>query len=456
MFLPTDPDLWWHLKMGEVMLDTGAIPHTDIFSFLSFGRPMVAHEWLSEIIFAIIYRAFGYVGLSVVWGGLAALSLCAVYRTCRIRGLDVLAAGFAAAIATRSTFISAGVRPQVITVLCVSLVVWALTRVTREGWNRWVWGLPVLFCVWANAHGGYIIGVALLWLTCVIEWFSLERPIARKLGALAALCTLATLVTPHGWDVWLYPFQYASFGSASLRYILEWQSPNFHDSTTFIMLGTVLLMGVVGVRSKPSIPIDVVWTVLLTAMGLLSSRHIPLVAIVVTPIVAARVMYEAPALRRWLAGFDVRFVGIALLLVIPVGTALRLRSTAAEDVTIQIGREPEERNLPRQAARQMLESLPPGPLLNEYDWGGYLIYRLYPTWKVGVDGRADVHGDATIDLNYRIFNGAPGWQSEVSRLGVAYLLVRKGGPLANALASEPSWTLVVDGDVEQLFARRAS
>ena len=71
-----------------------------------------------------------------------------------------------------------------------------------------------------------------------------------------------------------------------------------------------------------------------------------------------------------------------------------------------------------------------------------------------MDGRADVHGDATMDLNYQIFNGAKGWHEEVERLNVAYLLVRKGGPLASALNADPSWSLEVDGNVEQLFARR--
>ena len=454
LFLPTDPDFWWHLKMGEIILDTGAIPRSDIFSSLSFGRPMVAHEWLSEVVFASIYRLFGYAGLTVIWGMLAALSLYVVYRTCRIRGLDALPAVIASALATRLTLLGAGVRPQIFTVVGTSLVVWVLTRVTREGWSRWMSGVPVLFCLWANAHGGYILGIGLLWLTCVVAWFSCERSLVRKLGMLTVVCTMASLVTPHGASVWLYPFQYANLGSASLRYILEWQSPNFHDSTTVVMLVIVLAMAVVGVRQKPSSSIDVAWAVLFTAMGLLSNRHIPLFAIVVTPIVCARVLHEFPSVRRWLAEFDLRIVGIALVVVIPLVTGLRLTWRSTMDMPLQLGGKPAERNLPSSAVRQMLERLPPGALLNEYDWGGYLIYHLYPTWRIGVDGRADVHGDAMMDLNYQIFNGATGWQEEVERLKVVYLLVRKGGPLAIALNADPSWSLVVDGNVERLFARR--
>jgi hypothetical protein len=289
-----------------------------------------------------------------------------------------------------------------------------------------------------------------------VGWFSLERGVERKLLILSGIGTLATLVNPYGQHLWLYPLQYANFGSASLRYILEWQSPNFHDPTTIVMLIIVLVMGVFGVRQRPSVPLDVVLAVLFTAMGLTSNRHIPLFGVVVTPIVFARVLHELTGARRWLSGFDPRAVGAALLVVIPLGMAVRLSWEPPESRTVQLGREPSAGSLPSGAARVLRDELSPGNLLNEYDWGGYLIYTLYPKWKIGVDGRADVHGDLTMDLNYQIFNGAQGWQETVERLNVSYLLVRKGGPLEKAIEREPSWSRVYDGAIEKLFARRTS
>lgn len=175
LLLPVDTDFWWHLKMGQVMLETRSIPRSDLFSFLSFGKPMIAHEWLSEVVFASIYAVSGYVGLSVFFGGVAGFILYVVYRICRIRGIDVLAAAMVAAFAIRLTLLGAGVRPQIFTFLCTALLTWALTVATRRGWSPWVWALPGMFCLWANAHGGYIIGVALLLVTCAAGYFSLER-----------------------------------------------------------------------------------------------------------------------------------------------------------------------------------------------------------------------------------------------------------------------------------------
>jgi hypothetical protein len=121
-----------------------------------------------------------------------------------------------------------------------------------------------------------------------------------------------------------------------------------------------------------------------------------------------------------------------------------------------IRREPSKQGLPSGAVRMMMDSLPPGNLINEYDWGGFLIYSLYPRWHIGIDGRADVHGDATMTLNYQIFTAAPGWQQLVYGVGATYILVRKSGPLATALGSAPSWKLLFEGDVEMLFAREGA
>jgi hypothetical protein len=104
----------------------------------------------------------------------------------------------------------------------------------------------------------------------------------------------------------------------------------------------------------------------------------------------------------------------------------------------------------------MLKHIPPGNLLNEYDWGGYLIYKLYPTWKTGVDGRADVHGDNTINHHYQLFNAFPNWQNLADSLKAEYILVRKSGALSLALSKDASWQIVFEGDVEQLFVRRGA
>jgi len=453
---PTDPDVWWHLKMGEVILDTASIPRADIFSFISLGKPMFSHEWLSEAIFALLHRLVGYSGLCAFFGALAAVTMFAVYRTCRLRGVGVLASTLTSIVAMRLVSISAGVRPQMFSVVAMAVLAWTLTLVIRHSARRGLWSLPVLFCLWANLHGGFIIGLITLWITLGASSFSLQGSTLRQLGFTSLACTLATLVTPHGIHTWTYPFEYADLGSASLRYISEWQSPNFHDLTTIVMLLVLLCMCVVGVARPPSSRADIVWILLFTSMALMSSRHIPLFGVAVSPIVSARLISDFPRIRRWLEDFNIRGIGVALCVGIPLTTLASTHVTGSRDVVVQWSREPNDQGLPRGAAAEMLKHIPPGNLLNEYDWGGYLIYKLYPTWKTGVDGRADVHGDNTINHHYQLFNAFPNWQNLADSLKAEYILVRKSGALSLALSKDASWQIVFEGDVEQLFVRRGA
>ena len=440
--------------MGEVILDTSSVPSADIFSFISYGKPMLAHEWLSEVIFASLHHTLGYGGLSALFGTLGALTMYLVYLTCRLRGINILAAALSSVVAMRLASMSAGVRPQMFSVAATAVLIWALTRATRTSAPRWLWLLPILFCAWANLHGGFIIGVITLWISFCVTRFSPTSSISRQLGLISIACTLATLVTPYGINGWIYPWQYADLGSASLRYISEWQSPNFHDLTTIVMLMLLLCMCAVGVARPPSNALDLVWALLFTTMALISSRHIPLFGIVITPIISARLLFEYPIVKRWLAGFAIGSVGAALCVAMPITVFTYTQMTTAGDLKVQWGREPNGQGLPRGAVEEMLKRFPPGNLLNEYDWGGYLIYKLHPKWKTGVDGRADVHGDETINLHYQLFNALPGWQSLADSFKAEYILVRKFEPLSLALSKDPSWQLVFEGDIEQLFVRQ--
>ena len=454
---PTDPDLWWHLKMGEVMLDSHSIPSSDIFSFISFGKPMLAHEWLSEVFFASVYRASGYVGLCGFFGVLAGITFLLVYRTCRYRGVGVLASALTSVVAFRLASVVATVRPQMFTVFGMAVLVHALTRLTRGSLSFWGWSLPIVFCVWANLHGGYILGVAMLWGTFVVGWFSLEKRTLRQLGCLSGACTMATLLTPHGVQAWIYPFQYANLGSASLRYITEWQSPSFHEPTAMVLLSLILVMSVVGIMKPPSTPIDVAWTLIVTTLALLSSRHVPLFGIVAAPIIGARLLFEFPSIRRWIDDFNIRWVGLALCLAMPVVFFFSSNPRiATEPITLQLEHTPSEAGLPRDAVRRMASAMQPGNVISEYDWGGYLIFMLYPEWKVGIDGRADVHGDYVMDLHYQLFNAHPGWQQVAAQFKPDYLLARRFGALSLALNGDPNWELVFEGPIEKLFVSRGS
>jgi hypothetical protein len=139
----TDPDYWWHVRTGQLIVETGALPRVDGFSYTVAGQAWVTHEWLTQVAFFLIERQFGYAGnvaLFALLGGCAAL---AVYATCRLRGLGEPVAAMLM-LATWASWTSlANVRPQVVTALLVAILALLLT-LNRQGHQRALWPIPPL------------------------------------------------------------------------------------------------------------------------------------------------------------------------------------------------------------------------------------------------------------------------------------------------------------------------
>ena len=460
----TDPDYWWHVRTGQLILDTGQLPRTDPFSFTSAGEPWVTHEWLTEVLFALIARHVGYIGNVALCATLGTGSALAIWATARRRGLGPRAATLLMVWAFAIMLPLANVRPQMVTMLGLALTALLLTRY-RDGDGRALWFLPPLLLLWVNLHGGYVIGLVLLGLTLVGETIAAilarprgARPLPRPpvpLLVATVVAVLATLVNPHGVEALRYPFTYIGTGNASQRFIAEWQSPDFHNAA-FLPLAASLLLGLlVGYARRPVRPTDVLWTLTLTLMALQSTRHAPLYAIVILPLLGARLRAWAPGwprpLRRLRAplatalplfGWTFLVVGLGALLA--GGAALPLQTGAA----------PRADGYPV-AGAAYLRAHPElrGNLFNTYSWGGYLIDQLYPARRVFIDGRADVHGDALVTRARATERLAPDWRASLAGWDIQLVLVERDGPLATALRDDPGWREVLAGPVERLFVR---
>ena len=448
-----DPDLWWHLKAGEQMIDTRSIPRTDDYSFTKQGSEWVAHEWLSEVIMAAIYRLTGLVGLVTIFSLIIVIVLWLMYRRCDGRPY---AAGVAILLAAAASSPLFGVRPQMLTLLLASIYIVLLERFDPKEHTRRLWWLVPLMLLWVNLHAGFALGLALIGLYIVRAVLDGDWDEVRPLLIVLIVCTAVVPLNPNGFRMFSYPYETLTSESMA-AFIQEWASPDFHKSTylplAVLLLGTFAAMALSPARARPG----EIFLVLVTALGALRSvRHIPIFSLFAAPVLAKHLWAIAKE-RGWdksLTGAEARPTGIKLLinivlLLAPLALGVsRVWHFAAHQRSYETIRNPI-------AAVEFLKSQrPPGPIYNRYGWGGYLIYQLYPDYRVYIDGRADVYGDAFFTEAMRTYDGAGDWARSLDRHGIKTVLISPDAPLASLLRNDQGkWKLVYEDNDAIIFSR---
>jgi len=197
-----DPDLWGHLRFGQDLLRTGQVIRPDPYSYMTGDQMWIKHEWLAEGIFALTYRAAGSQGL-IGLKLLAALSICGLIYAClRDLHLAPLRAWILVLLGTIPIYLGlATVRPHLFTYICFALLfmLWQAER----GRFQWLWGLPLLFVLWPNLHGGFLAGVGILlhWLLVHLLELVLRRrvPRARRGGRIVGPLKATAYVVKWSW-----------------------------------------------------------------------------------------------------------------------------------------------------------------------------------------------------------------------------------------------------------------
>src|SRR5438270_9205041 len=137
---PVDPDLWWHLANGRLMLATRSIPHVDVYSFSAAGHPWVMHEWLADLGMYLLYQAGGLAVLVGIFAGVVTAAAVCLYLLLRRSGLSSTAASALTLVGVLAGSTAWGARPQLLNVLFCGLLLLGLMAY-RAGRLR-AWMLP--------------------------------------------------------------------------------------------------------------------------------------------------------------------------------------------------------------------------------------------------------------------------------------------------------------------------
>ncbi len=439
----TDPDLWWHLRTGQWIVETGSVPRLDPFSFTRAGHGWVSHEWLAEVAFYEIWRHLGFGGLIIFSAVITTAGFLLLYFRC---GGSPRWAAAATALGALASAPAWGVRPQMFTFALASLLLWLLERGERRPWM--LLAIPPMFLLWLNLHAGFALGPALMvayMVGLLLEvavgtsaWRANASSLLRILGLVVACLALVPL-NPSGAQLYSYPFD--TLLSSSMRsFIVEWFSPDFHEArfAPYLVLWLVLLLVLAGRTKRPAI--RVLLPLILTAgLSLDAVRHIPIF-----------VLFAVPVLATGIAGvFEPRvgtLPGRRTTHIPPTFAVTALVLMAAFAVTrwtVLIRDQPvaAARAFPEKAVAVLQAGNYGERLFAYYDWGGYAIFKLYPKYRVFVDGRADLYGD---DLLHQFETAAQvrsGWRQVVDGWDLRVVLVPLNSALAQVLMLDPDWYL---------------
>ncbi len=478
LIAPTDPDVWWHLRTGQLILDQG-IPTRDVYSFTALGRPWLVQEWLTEIVMQAVKSVFGYGVLSLLFGFLQAMGTLVVYLLLRQRGAGRLVALLLLMLYVAFAAPSWGVRPQVLIAIFLGGFYLILLRYKDDPSRvRLLWLLPPLMVLWTNMHASYFMGIALIGVVIVGELANnfLYRPARpaplRPLFLSLAACLLATLLNPYFIELWAYPLTYALNGTSNplLRYTQEWQSPDFHQPTNLLFGLSLVLLALVGVARPVGSTERATWRIaftrrvdftdgliltLFTLLALQAVRLVPIYGVMALPVLANGLAHTWPALSRSTDNAPSR-IESRLNTALGVVGIIAIAFLLARLPQAQTGSEPRTDTsvtYPAQGADYISRLGPDVRLYNNFAWGGYLIYRLYPQHLVFIDGRADMYREGVFDDFITVQNVASPWRQVLARYGVNLVIISPGSPLDNVLAHEPGWAVASKDSVSVIYRK---
>jgi hypothetical protein len=490
--LLNDAGIGWHIRNGEHMLLAHTVTRADPFSSTKAGAPWFAWEWLFDLLVGSVHFWTGLNGVVFLAALIVALTFSLAFRLMVKLDTGPPIAAALLVLALTASAIHFFARPHVFSWLFTVLWFWLLDGYdTGEFSSRRLIWLPFLMVFWVNIHGGFLLGIILPVIYAagrLITWLRERQALAqiivgkkvRWLATISGLCALASLINPYGYRLHIHIYRYLS-DRFLMDHIEEFLSPNFHGFTQrcFVVL---LLTTFIAVAATPRRPRPTPGLLLLFAAysALYAARNIPIASLLLIlvsgPLLSqavaagdrASVARPLRAFFAWLRNLGTRTARLELAHRLSIWPAIAILAGVwicahqGNLGTRQIMRAHfDEKRFPVALANdiqslQFRQSSTPtsqAAILAPDFWGGYLIYRLFPEYKVVVDDRHDFYGDEFIHNYLKVIRIDADWSKVLDEWRVNLILIPRGSSLSNILKETPSWTIRREDEVAVLFAR---
>ncbi len=462
-----DPDTGYHIRTGELILNTHAVPKSDPYSFHSPPLPWVAHEWLSEVIMATIHRYLGLTGIVVFFAAAIAAVYLLLFDRLRADNRNIfLTIGLVGLVVASSTLHWLA-RPHILSLIFI-VVFHRVLDLYQYRHKNYLYFLPLLMLAWVNLHGGYIVGLILVGiylggnLVGVPFLANSERSVLKgnafALFLTLAGCLLTSLVNPYGYEILLFPLRLVS-EKFIMDYIIEFWSPNFHGWLPFRYL--LYLTIAIFALSKSKLDITELALILFfTHMSLYSARYIPLFALLVSPIL---IRHGAPLLDKTKGRFaqlvKQKSAAMASMSSSSKGYVWIIAGVLFVFAAIRNGKIHYEFD-PNITAAEAVEFLKrenlKGNMFNNDTFGDYLIYAAWPQYRVFVDGRSDMYGSSIMKEYDKVMRPTSEWKDVLGKYNINWVFDGASSPLSTLLLVSQDWHLIYADKVANIFLKNSA
>jgi hypothetical protein len=453
-----DLDIWWHLKVGDWIIQHHAVPHNGIFSSTAANRPWIAYSWGYEVLLSRAYNWFGLVGIGLFGVILTVAVAYTVFWMVRRLSGSFWAACLLGFITCSAFLFTLMPRPVFFSMVLFMVTLTLILEAQRQGNVRKLYWLPLIFVLWANLHIQFIYGLFLVGLLLGVNlllriaasfgvepgWLSTSALPAKQLTVIFAACMLAGCIGPYSYH--LYPVVY-EYSKAQVPYFMirELQPITFRFACHYVqLLLTAAGFFVVG-RQKKIDPFKLALLTIASVVAYRTMRDSWFICVPAAACIADFLRRECRSDRgeRW-------FENLGLLAGVAFLAFLFARNTNFNTPSLDAAISSQ---FPVSACNFLRKNPTPGPLYNAFDWGGFLIWYM-PNYPVAIDGRNDLYGD---EIDLRFFKTG---SADVSYATDPYLteagtvLLQKTTPLASVLRSDPRFRGIYEDDLAIVFVRQ--
>jgi len=466
---PYDPDMGWHFQNGQYLLTHQLkVPKTDIYTYTMPDYPLIMHEWITDILMHIIYKFLGFWGLGIIFAGITTAAFYIAAKSVRAKPEYQIIASLIGALAS---FSMVGIRPQVITLLFLGILLYILHRFMENPQSKIIYWLPLLFLVWVNLHGGFVIGLFVLFLFLAAELLKIIfQKIYQSVKShdyklkviwpkdwlkviyITILSVIATLINPYFWRI--YKEIYATMSDTNLRAtITEWLPVSVKSSQSYFFLIYLVLIVILGILFYKKLKFTPVFMFIVFAyIGFTAWRNMPLFVIFSIPlwVYFARGLV-GETLSKLLTS---KLALVLLLLALFISAYQQLKTVSKSYASVEAMSKYSDYQYPYDAVQYLKAHPLSGNMLNMYNTGGYLIWQL-PEYKVFIDGRMPSwkYNDQSVMLEFQdLVNLKNNWPDILDKYKVDWAFIDRRASLAVVLINA-GWKNIYQDDLAVILVK---